>query len=61
MNRALTLVFARDVGSPKIVEALSAVDGASKEVLADFSETLLKACGPTIKKVSHVTFGVRGE
>ena len=43
-------VFARSVPAGKVVDALSALEGVKKEVLEDFSSTLLKAIGTSVGK-----------
>jgi len=55
LNRALYLIFARTVPAGKIVEALAAVDGVKKEVMADFKKSLLAAIGSSLKEKETLT------
>lgn len=50
-------MFARDVGGSQVATALSAIDGVNdKQVLQQFSDTLSKAIGTSIKKVSESNY-----
>ncbi|KAG5191016.1 hypothetical protein JKP88DRAFT_261875 [Tribonema minus] len=58
----LVMSFARNVGTPKVVEALtSAVQGVAPDVLKNFAGMLGAAMGPSMRKGDVVAMGWEGE